>query len=195
LDARKERKQNKPATAALRAPRAAAPARRTKKKKKKTKPPPMPPHSSSALSWRHAALAAAALATAASAAAYWLGVAHGGGLGPTRPQQRRAFVLAVRLRFRSVSERDAWIAVWRPLAEAVKRDEPRTLSFELSVSDRDERHIMVFERYASKSDYVGLHRGTSAFAEFKRRSAALPFFEAIAVEGESYVESGIGFPL
>jgi quinol monooxygenase YgiN len=141
------------------------------------------------------AVAALAAASTAAAAAYWLGVSHGGGLGPTRPQQRRAFVLAVRLRFRSVGERDAWLAVWRPLAEAVRRDEPRTLAFELSISDRDPTSVLVHERYASRADYVGTHRATSAFAEFKRRSAALPFFEHIAVEGESYVESGFGFPL
>jgi len=135
------------------------------------------------------------LAAAASAASYWLGVSHGGGIGPSRPQQRRAFVLAVRLRFRSVAERDAWIAVWRPLAEAVRRDEPRTLSFELSVSDRDPTQVLVFERYAARGDYVGLHRSTEAFQLFKSASASLPFFESIAVEGESYVESGIGFPL
>jgi quinol monooxygenase YgiN len=141
------------------------------------------------------AAACACAAAAAAAAAYWLGVAHGGGLGPTRPQQRHAFVLAVRLRFRSVGERDAWLNVWRPLAEAVKRDEPRTLSFELSISDRDPTSVLVYERYASRSDYVQTHRSTPAFAEFKARSAALPFFETILVEGESYVESGIGFPL
>lgn len=138
--------------------------------------------------------ACAAAACSAAAAAYWLGVSHGGGVGPTRPQQRRAFVLNVRLRFRSVGERDAWLAVWRPLAEAVRRDEPRTLAFELAVSDRDPTSVLVHERYASRADYVQTHRSTAAFCEFKARSAALPFFEFISVEGESYLESGIGFP-
>lgn len=153
--------------------------------------PRAPPSSSLA----KAALVAAAAAACCSAAAYWLGVSHGGGLGPTRPQQRLAFVLVVRLRFRSVTERDAWLREWAPLAAAVRRDEPRTLSFELSISDRDPTRVVVIERYASRADYVQTHRSTAAFAEFKRRSAALPFFESIAVEGESYVESGLGFPL
>jgi len=151
-----------------------------------------------AAAWPWAAAAAAASA-ASLAAAYRLGAARAngaaaaGGLPPTRPQRRLAFLLVVRLAFRSADERDAWVAVWRPLAAAVRGREPRTLAFELSVSDRDPLHVVVVERYASRDDYSNVHRATPAFAEFKKRSAALPFFESIAVEGDSYLETGIGF--
>lgn len=55
-------------------------------------------------------------------------------------------MLAVGLKFRSVEEQEAFLAVWRPLAEYVRAEEPETLSFELCIADTDPTKVLVYER-------------------------------------------------
>lgn len=48
-----------------------------------------------------------------------------------------AFVLALTLTFGSEAQRGAFVELWRPLAEWVRANEPRTLSYECALADRD----------------------------------------------------------
>lgn len=56
------------------------------------------------------------------------------------------FVLAVNLRFTAPEDKQAFLEVWAPLAEFVRVHEPATLSFELLQSDKDDCHVLVYER-------------------------------------------------
>lgn len=55
-------------------------------------------------------------------------------------------MLAVTLKFNSLADRDAFINIWRPLAEYVQRQEPTTYSFKLLIADTDPTKVLVYER-------------------------------------------------
>ncbi|GBF91913.1 hypothetical protein Rsub_04637 [Raphidocelis subcapitata] len=127
--------------------------------------------------------AAAAVATLAG-----LWAAYNCGKAASRRHQK-VFVLSVTLAFPSEAELEAFLTVWRPLAEYVKRNEPRTLSFELCHADNDPLKIMVYERYVSKSDYTEVHRSSGPMRAFKEATAGMKF----TVTGQSFYESNIGY--
>lgn len=89
------------------------------------------------------ALAGLATAAGLAAASFWLGNVLG---RRAKSVPKKAFVLAVQLKFQEESHRDAFIEVWRPLADYVQRDEPETLSFELAIADSDPCLVIVYER-------------------------------------------------
>ena len=57
--------------------------------------------------------------------------------------------MAVQLKFNDVAQRDAYVAIWRPLAEEVQASEPSTFSYGLFVADNDPTKVLLFERRAS----------------------------------------------
>eukprot|EP00879_Flechtneria_rotunda_P030652 GHRR01033315.1.p1 GENE.GHRR01033315.1~~GHRR01033315.1.p1 ORF type:complete len:106 (+),score=43.40 GHRR01033315.1:353-670(+) len=104
-----------------------------------------------------------------------------------------AFVLAVNLHFPSEDAKQQFIDIWQPLAEYVKISEPTTLAFVLLEADTNPCHLMVYERYLSRDDYLSIHRASSAFLQFKAAMVQLPF--EVKVEGQSFVEQNVGFML
>jgi quinol monooxygenase YgiN len=78
---------------------------------------------------------------------------------------------------------------FQPLADFVAMDEPGTISYGYAQSDSDPRRILIFERYASKSAYLDVHKASKHFLTFRPQLAALN----AKIEGHSYYEGGLGF--
>lgn len=115
---------------------------------------------------------------------------------------------------------DAFVEVFRPLAEYVQRHEPDTVFYEMALADQKPFEVLIHERcvtacvtrcvvpfmrsvndlvqlhcgprrYSSRAAFEEVHRVSAPFLEFKRRVAALPF--TVAFDGVSYEELGYGF--
>ena len=57
----------------------------------------------------------------------------------------------------------------------------------------DPLKYVIIERYRSKEDYLGLHRSSPAFHEFRPRMRALQNEGKVTVTGSSFRELGVGF--
>lgn len=106
-------------------------------------------------------------------------------------KHHQVFVLAVSLRFNTVTDRDAFLAIWLPLANHVEQKEPETLGFEWLVADNDPTKVLVYERYTSKDAFLTVHRTSQPFLKFKTDQNHLPF--EVEVSGQSYYETNQGF--
>ena len=67
------------------------------------------------------------------------------------------------------------------------------LRYEVAQSDKDPLRYVILERYRSKDDYLGAHRRSPAFREFRPQMRALQESGRVTVTGSSYQELGIGF--
>lgn len=76
-----------------------------------------------------------------------------------------------------------------PLTEYVTKQELATISYAYAKSDSDPKRILIFERYASKSDYLEVHKASAPFLAFRPQLAALN----AQIDGHSYYEGGLGF--
>ena len=65
--------------------------------------------------------------------------------------------------------------------------------YEMAQSDKDPLVYQIYERYASKADYLGAHRSSPAFKAFRPRMKALQDAGEVNVSGSSFVEIGLGF--
>lgn len=83
------------------------------------------------------------------------------------PAVRNVYVLVVRLQLKA-GGLPQFKELWGKLAEHCRRNEPKTLSYELVVSDKDETDIMIYERYPFESDLKDPHQQSPAFKEFGR---------------------------
>ena len=63
----------------------------------------------------------------------------------------------------------------------------------MAQSDKDPLVYQIYERYASKADYLGAHRSSPAFKAFRPRMKALQDAGEVNVSGSSFVEIGLGF--
>jgi quinol monooxygenase YgiN len=106
-----------------------------------------------------------------------------------RSCMRAGFVLCVRLRFSSDSDKEEFSRHFKQLARAVMENEPSTLSFQLMEADNDPLNLLLFERFLSKDAYLSLHRGSN---EFKRVKSCLQNIGCV-LEGQSYIELGSTF--
>ena len=71
--------------------------------------------------------------------------------------------------------------------------EPFLYHYEMAQSDKDPLVYQIYERYASKADYLGAHRSSPAFKAFRPRMKALQDAGEVNVSGSSFVEIGLGF--
>lgn len=101
------------------------------------------------------------------------------------------FVLDIHFTFKTKSDRDKFIELWRPLANHVLMHEPGTLSYELSVADSDPLRVLVFERYRTKDDYH-MHKASKPFEDFHNGLRESKIEWAVK-DGQSYYETGVGF--
>lgn len=109
---------------------------------------------------------------------------------PTTPPPEQSFLLLVQLEFKTVEDRMAAEDAWRPEADHCRAAEPGTLSYELARSDKNDRMIIIIERYADKDQaYLDVHKKSAAFARFRPQLAALD----PKIVGESYVASDLGY--
>lgn len=103
---------------------------------------------------------------------------------------KASFLLLVQLEFASVEDRIAAEEAWKPEADHCGRNEPGTLSYELARSDKNDRAVVIIERYADKDEaYLNVHKGSAAFKKFRPQLAALK----PKIVGESYVASDLGY--
>mmetsp|Transcript_36866 Transcript_36866/g.114034 ORF Transcript_36866/g.114034 Transcript_36866/m.114034 type:complete len:149 (+) Transcript_36866:323-769(+) len=103
---------------------------------------------------------------------------------------KRAFFLLVRLEFKTVADRVKAEEAWAVEAKHCRDHEPGTLSYELARSDKDDKAVIIVERYADKEDaYLNVHKGSAAFAKFRPVLAGLD----PVITGHSYVASDLGY--
>ena len=83
-----------------------------------------------------------------------------------------------------------WIDAWTPLAKYCKEHEPRTLSYEASISDKEPDTVLIFERFVTKADLTDIHQLSAPFIAFRSHPAQSVVLEK---DGHSYYESNVGF--
>lgn len=112
--------------------------------------------------------------------------AHGNG---GRVPVKGAFWLVVSVVFQKEADVATFERAFQPLAEFVAAQELGTISYAYAKSDQDPKRVLIFERYASKSEYLDVHKASAPFLAFRPQLAALD----AKIEGHSYYEGGLGF--
>lgn len=123
---------------------------------------------------------------AATAATARLGAAAA---GKARAPAKGAFWLVVAVVFQQERDVVTFEKAFQPLADYVQSQELGTLSYAYAQSDSDPKRILIFERYATKADYLDVHKVSEPFLAFRPQLAALN----AKIEGHSYIEGGLGF--
>ena len=82
---------------------------------------------------------------------------------------------------------------WSKAAAYCLANEKFLYAYEMAQSDQDPLRYLVTERYRSKADYLGAHRSSSAFKEFRPKMKELQNSGDVIVTGSSYNELGVGF--
>ncbi len=81
-----------------------------------------------------------------------------------------------------------------PLCEYIKNSEPDTISYEVLLSDKDPLKVLIMERYKDKENaFLKVHRSSEAFNEFRPKLKALQDAGFVTVDGDSFIDSQIGF--
>mmetsp|Transcript_21465 Transcript_21465/g.35926 ORF Transcript_21465/g.35926 Transcript_21465/m.35926 type:complete len:150 (+) Transcript_21465:74-523(+) len=134
--------------------------------------------------------------------AFALGLALGGvlcflGLKAFGPSDRRnqlpgAFYLGVKVTFPSLEDKLKFHEEFIPLSEYVRQKEFTTVSYEVLQSDKDRLQIYILERYTDKNAYLDIHKKSKEFLAFRAKFQEL-IDEGAKVDGDSYMETGIGF--
>ena len=89
-------------------------------------------------------------------------------------------------RFNYIEKVD-FIEGFSKLADYVFNKEPRTLSYELAQSDKEEKRLLVIERYVNKQAYTDIHRRSPDFISFRENLNKMD----VSIEGHSYIETNI----
>ena len=113
--------------------------------------------------------------------------------GRPKAKGENAFVLSVGLRFGSRAAARSLLREWGRAANWCFEHEPFLYHYEMAQSDKDPLVYQIYERYASKADYLGAHRSSPAFKAFRPRMKALQDAGEVNVSGSSFVEIGLGF--
>ncbi|KAL7528611.1 hypothetical protein ACHAWF_005947 [Thalassiosira exigua] len=106
-----------------------------------------------------------------------------------------AFVLLVNMKFASLSHRDTFLEWMKPVCEDVAANEGgTTLSYKVAVSDKDPLRVVVMERYTDKDrGYLKVHKSGVEFQKFRERLRGMQDRGDVAIDGESYMETDLGF--
>ena len=100
------------------------------------------------------------------------------------------FFLGIVVTFDSEIDKINFLIIFKPYAEWVKWNEPTTLAFEISQSDKNPLQMFITERYVSKGAYLEVHRASAEFIAFKEKLVELRGYK---LEGHSYEDLNIGF--
>lgn len=68
-----------------------------------------------------------------------------------RVQHKGAFVLVISLKLQPGKAKE-FLDAWAPLAAYCRLNEPRTLTYEAALSDKEDDTILIYERYVAKHD-------------------------------------------
>ena len=118
---------------------------------------------------------------------------HSTTLGRAKATGERAFVLNVGLQFHEPAAAERLVHEWSKAAAYCLANEKFLYAYEMAQSDQDPLRYLVTERYRSKADYLGAHRSSSAFKEFRPKMKELQNSGEVVVTGSSYNELGVGF--
>lgn len=108
-------------------------------------------------------------------------------------QPPKAFVLLVTIQFPTVEEKAEFKALFEPMADYVRRQEFGTLSYECAESDKNERQVVIIERYASRDAYANEHKTSKEFLAYKEKMSELDRKGHMVIHGHSYYETNVGF--
>jgi quinol monooxygenase YgiN len=110
-------------------------------------------------------------------------------------QSKGVFQLVVSLKFTGIQDKLYFETIFKPLAAYVQRNEAATtLSYVMSENDSDEKHVQIFERYKDKEDaYLTIHKSSQQFLDFRAKLKEMERTHRVKIEGQSYVEKGIGY--
>lgn len=128
-------------------------------------------------------------------------------------QQKEAFVLAVNLKFTTLAHRDTFLQLIDPLCKDVLANEgPKnyysstsssstattstetTLSYKVAISDKNPLLVFILERYSDKEyGYLQVHRSGNEFTKFRTKLKTMEEEGGVEIEGESYLETDLGF--
>lgn len=97
-------------------------------------------------------------------------------------------VLLVELTFSSCRDRETWTEDWSRLARRVRSNEPRCLTYDMSVDVSNPRRCIIYERYVSKDDLEGPHQKSIAV----HRSISSCTVKPLAVKFSHFKGTGIG---
>lgn len=103
-----------------------------------------------------------------------------------------AFFLGVAITFPSNEDKETFIKLFKPMAKYVEDFELGTLSYQLQQSDKDPLRVQILERYKDKDYYLNVHKTSKEFLTFRAELQKL-FDNGAKVEGQSYIETDIGF--
>jgi len=105
-----------------------------------------------------------------------------------------AFSLLVSLKFTEEKHKETFLEDFAPLAAYVKEKEVDTIAYEVLLSDKDPLCVLIMERYKDKEEaYLQVHKTSEPFLEFRPKLQALQDAGFVTVDGESYIDSGLGF--
>ena len=105
-----------------------------------------------------------------------------------------AFSLLVSLNFTEEKHKVTFLEDFAPLAAYVKEKEVDTIAYEVLLSDKDPLRVLIMERYKDKEEaYLQVHKTSEPFLEFRPKLQALQEAGLVTVDGESYIDSGLGF--
>ncbi len=111
----------------------------------------------------------------------------------TSPVEIDAWSLAVTLRFKTDADKTEFKKNLQPYALYVQKNEPLTLSYILSESDKDSKQMHIMERYVNKDAYLNVHKKSPEFVTFRKQLFDMQGQGRLTIEGHSYQEVGIGF--
>ena len=107
--------------------------------------------------------------------------------------EKEAFVLMVNIEFQDVAQKEDFMALFHPMAQYVADYEPTTLSYECAESDKNEKQVVIIERYLNKQAYADTHRESQMFLAFKQKLKEMDSTGKMHISGHSYRESNVGF--
>eukprot|EP00984_Skeletonema_dohrnii_P008331 scaffold3045_cov78-Skeletonema_dohrnii-CCMP3373.AAC.3 len=133
-----------------------------------------------------------------------------GVVASTTDSGQQAFVLAVNLKFTTLTHRDTFLQLIDPVCKDVLANEgpllkqtsatsnssttETTLSYKVAISDKNPLMVLILERYSDKSNgYLKVHRSGREFLKFREQLKAMQEEGGVVIEGESYVETELGY--
>lgn len=107
----------------------------------------------------------------------------------------KPFLLGVTLKFKSIQDKEYFKEIFKPMAEYVRKNEPLTLSYILYESDKEPyTGVYILERYVDKEEaYLKIHKQSETFLSFRSKLQNMVAEGKVTIEGESYIESDIGY--
>jgi len=121
--------------------------------------------------------------------------------------EQQAFVLLVNLKFTTLEHRDTFLQLIDPVCKDVQANEgplnvaagsssttETTLSYKVALSDKDPLMAIVMERYSDKErGYLDIHRSGKEFQKFREQLKKMQEDGHVTIEGESYLETELGY--